>query len=104
MSEDQEVKIARLEEQSKTMFSRVASIEEAVKVIPEMNTQLQLIARELCSTVKDLSETVDKQDKKIEALEKKPSDYWDKVITTIISTAVAAIVSSFMYMIMNGVV
>lgn len=103
MSGDQEVKIVRLEEQSKTMFTRLAKIEDTVKVIPEMNTQLQLISHDLCNIVKDLAEQIDKQDQKINEIEKKPANYWDKVIMTIISTAVAAIVSSAMYTIMNGV-
>ena len=102
MPEDQEIKIARLEEQMKTLFSRLSTIESTVKVIPEMITQLQLISHDLCNIVKELAEQLDKQEQQIEEIEKKPSNYWDKVIMTIISTTVAALVSSAMIMITNG--
>lgn len=101
MSES-DVKIARLEEQVKTIFSKMETIEETVKCIPEISTQVQLIAQNIESVNKSCGLLSQDLDKRVESLEKKPSDAWDKVIATVITVVTSALVGGAMYAIANG--
>lgn len=80
-------KLIKLEQQSTSNASAIQEIKEEVK----QNRELTIAVKEIATETKHLREDQQDMNKRLKAIEDKPSQKWDKVTMTIIGTTVGAI-------------
>lgn len=76
---------------------RIDDLEEELK----SNRELTSAVKEIATEVKYMREEQTNMNKRIRAIEEKPSKNWEKVTTTIIGTIVGALVGAFIGLILK---
>jgi hypothetical protein len=80
-------RLIKIEEQEKANASDIQELKEEVK----QNRELTIAVKEIATETKHLREDQQDMNKRLKAIEEKPSQKWDKVTMTIIGTTVGAI-------------
>lgn len=88
-TEDMSVKLAELEQRSKSNTRRIDKLEQSTDALNE----LTLAVREMVLKQNYVAETVDKLDKKVEALEQKPAKRWDGLVEKALWAVAAAVIA-----------
>lgn len=95
MGETLDVKVAELDQRSKSNTRRIDKLEQSTDALHE----LTIAVREMVlkqdytkASIDDLDKKVDGIDSRIDELESKPGKRWEKAVVTILTTVVAAIV------------
>ena len=89
-------RLIRMEESLKSSKDKIVNLENNTRAIMEMSTNVRI----LTDKVSDMLAKIDKQDDRLENLEDKPGNVaikgWVLIATTLITTAVGAIVGILM--------
>lgn len=82
------VKLTEVDQRAKSNTRRIDKLEQSTDALNE----LTIAVKEMVLKQNYVADTVDKLDKKVEALEQKPAKRWDGLVDKIILTIVAALV------------
>ncbi|MEG2097441.1 MAG: hypothetical protein RRY65_04665 [Pseudoflavonifractor sp.] len=82
------VKLTEVDQRGKSNTRRIDKLEQSTDALNE----LTIAVKEMVLKQNYVADTVDKLDKKVEALEQKPAKRWDGLVDKIILTIVAALV------------
>jgi len=82
------VKLTEVDQRAKSNTRRIDKLELSTDSLNE----LTIAVKEMVLKQNYVADTVDKLDKKVEALEQKPAKRWDGLVDKIILTIVAALV------------
>lgn len=82
------VKLTEVDQRAKSNTRRIDKLELSTDALNE----LTIAVKEMVLKQNYVADTVDKLDKKVEALEQKPAKRWDGLVDKIILTIVAALV------------
>lgn len=89
--------LVEAEQSSKSAHHRIDKLESDIGEIKELTVAVKEIAME----TKANREDVNKINKRLENIEQKPAQNWDKVVTTIIGTVVGAIAGAVIGLILK---
>ena len=89
--------IIETQQSSKSAHHRLDKLEEDVGEIKELTIAVKEIAMETKANREDLN----KMNERLENIEKKPANNWDKIVTTSIGTIVGAIVGAIIGLILK---
>ena len=78
---------ARIEDENKRQNKRIELLEESMKQIYTLNTYVQKIA----AAMESLTKAVGQQNERLEAIEKKPAQNWDKLLWALGGVLISAI-------------
>lgn len=97
--EDKELieRLVETEQRSKSNTKRLDDVEAEVKE----NRELTVAVKEIATEMKHLREEQTDINKRLKVIEEKPSQNWDKIVTTIIGTIVGAIVGGIIGLIIK---
>lgn len=82
-------RFAEVEQRCRSNTRRVDALERKQEVLQRLATAVEVLASEQ----KHLRENIDQMGGKIDALEKKPAKYWEKLVEKLITVAATAIVT-----------
>ena len=82
--------LAEVDARSKSNTHRLDRLEELTDAIHQQGETLAVI----CNQLQTQGETLKKQGDRLEAVEKKPGDLWDKVIAAAISAIVGGVIGA----------
>lgn len=82
------VKLIEVDQRGKSNTHRIDKLEQSTDALNE----LTIAVKEMVLKQNYVADTVDKLDKKVEALEQKPAKRWDGLVDKILLTIVAAVV------------
>ena len=83
------VKIKSLEDTNEVMFQRLNKQAALMEDIQELSTSVSILA----NNMKSMLEEQQRQNKRLEELEKKPVKRWDAIVDKIIMTVVVALLT-----------
>lgn len=97
--EDKELieRLVETEQRSKSNTKRLDDVEAEVKE----NRELTVAVKEIATEMKHIREEQTDINKRLKVIEEKPSQNWDKIVTTIIGTIVGAIVGGIIGLIIK---
>lgn len=85
------------EDRAKSNTKRLDEVEQEVKE----NRELTVAVKEIATEMKHLREEQSSMNERLKEIESRPSQNWDKIITTIIGTVVGAIAGGMIGLILK---
>lgn len=82
-------RFAEVEQRCRANTRRIDALERKQEVLQRLATAVEVLASEQ----KHLQENIDRMSGKLDALEKKPARYWEKLVEKAITVAVTAAVT-----------
>lgn len=80
--------VKRMDEANERQSKRISILETDIRQIGELTAAV----KELAASMKGMSSEQEKQGKRLETLEKRDGDKWRKVVETVITVVVSAVV------------
>ena len=94
-AEEIAVKIAELDQRSRSNTRRVEKLEVQTEAIQSLATSVAVMVEEQghqTKAIKRIEQSVEKLDEKVEVLEQKPAKRWESVVEKVILTVVGAVI------------
>ncbi len=82
-------RLAEVEQRCRSNTRRIDALERKEEVLQRLATAVEVLASEQ----KHLQENIDRMSGKIDAIEKKPAKYWEKVMEKAVTVLVTAVIT-----------